>query len=258
MRSSSTNNEYVKDRIKAIKLFCLSVNLIEGLFRWECGEFEHLESHNPQVFKLLNEDPTLINDVLEKAFDDHRNYSENVWILCLIKSGQKCHNDYIKSAISDFFLEQSNINVTSKPDFQHLVEIYNTDSFISNGNQLLKEFLIRPYDIIDRYDDLVLVENSMKSQNIIDDESHIIKSKLNRNNQCMVGVYELLFEYRYFKKFDSRKPRRRCCVTRVDVQHFLDKRYDAHLYQEFRKENDYYKEIALKRLPIIEKLEAKQ
>ena len=69
----------------------------------------------------------------------------------------------------------------------------------------------------------------------------IIKSKSNCNNQCMVGVYELLFEYRYFKKVDSRKPRSRCGVTRVDVQHFLDERYNAHLYQEFRRGNDYYR-----------------
>lgn len=112
----------------------------------------------------------------------------------------------------------------------------------------------RPFDIIARYNDLLLIEQSMIEQGILDLDKQYVPSKKDSNKRCLAGVYRLLIKYGYFKKFDPDKIHNNKRLTKYEIYRFLNQRYGLPKFQELQRKGNF-EEVALIRLPVIELLQ---
>lgn len=110
----------------------------------------------------------------------------------------------------------------------------------------------RPYDIVARYDDLIMLEVCFVEYGLLDANLKFIKNKKKSNNKCLAGIYMLLIENGFFKKHDTRKLNKKPALTCTDIQRFLDHRYGVLSNQTFQKRKEDYREFALIKFPVFE------
>lgn len=112
----------------------------------------------------------------------------------------------------------------------------------------------RPFDIVDKYQVLLSVEEILREAALLDDNYIFKEDKSGSNARCMTGVYQFIWINKIFKKYcliDEKCKR----IHKRGGLDFCNIRYKANIGDDFYRKDSKYLNEAFERMPKLKQLQ---